>query len=80
MLRYSTEIGLYALLGIDLFLLMYSLQRGIQVRKHPLPLFCYVLGVAIGLGQLKLLINRRTINLQLICLTVFKVNSNVDSL
>jgi len=46
---YSTEIGLYTLGAISLFLLMYSaLQRGISGRKRPLPLICYGSGVMVG--------------------------------
>ena len=46
---YSTEIGLYTLGAISLFLLIYSaLQRGISGRKRPLPLICYGSGVLVG--------------------------------
>ncbi|MCH8291061.1 hypothetical protein IH992_08190 [Candidatus Poribacteria bacterium] len=45
---YSTEIGLYSLGGIGLFLLMYSLQRGISGGKRPLPLICYGGGALVG--------------------------------
>ncbi len=45
---YSTEIGLYSLGSIALFLLMYSLQSRISLRLSPLPLISYVCGVLLG--------------------------------
>ena len=45
---YSTEIGLYTLGGIGLFLLIYGLQSGIPTRKRPLPLISYSCGVMLG--------------------------------
>ena len=45
---YSTEIGLYTLGSIGLFLLIYGLQSGIPTRKRPLPLISYSCGVMLG--------------------------------
>ncbi len=45
---YSTEIGLYSLGGIGLFLLMYSLQNGIPMRCRFLPLIYYLCGILLG--------------------------------
>ena len=45
---YSTEIGLYTLGAIGLFLLIYGLQSGIAARKRPLPLINYSCGVMLG--------------------------------
>ena len=45
---YSTEIGLYTLGGIGLFLFIYGLQSGIPTRKRPLPLINYSCGVMLG--------------------------------
>ena len=45
---YSTEIGLYTLGGIGLFLLIYGLRSGIPIRKRPLPLINYSCGVLLG--------------------------------
>ena len=45
---YSTEIGLYTLGAIGLFLLIYGLQSGIAARKRPLPLISYSCGVMLG--------------------------------
>ena len=45
---YSTEIGLYTLGGIGLFLFIYGLQSGIPTRKRPLPLISYSCGVMLG--------------------------------
>ena len=45
---YSTEIGLYTLGGIGLFLLIYGLQSDIPTRKRPLPLISYSCGVMLG--------------------------------
>ena len=45
---YSTEIGLYTLGAMGLFLLIYGLQSGIALRKRPLPLISYSCGVMLG--------------------------------
>ena len=45
---YSTEIGLYTLGAIGLFLFIYGLQSGIAARKRPLPLISYSCGVMLG--------------------------------
>ena len=45
---YSTEIGLYTLGGIGLFLCLYGLRSGIEGRKRPLPLINYSCGVLCG--------------------------------
>ena len=45
---YSTEVGLYTLGGIGLFLLIYGLRSGIEIRKRPLPLIHYSCGVLLG--------------------------------
>ncbi|MCG9126359.1 hypothetical protein JT359_02045 [Candidatus Poribacteria bacterium] len=45
---YSTEIGLYTLGAIGLFLFIYSFQRGIPLRTRPLPLLSYSFGILMG--------------------------------
>ena len=45
---YSTEVGLYTLGGIGLFLFIYGLRSGIEIRKRPLPLIHYSCGVLLG--------------------------------
>ena len=45
---YSTEVGLYTLGGIGLFLFIYGLRSGIEIRKRPLPLIHYSCGVSLG--------------------------------
>lgn len=45
---YSTEVGLYTLGGIGLFLFIYGLRNGIEIRKRPLPLIHYSCGVLLG--------------------------------
>ena len=45
---YSTEIGLYTLGAIGLFLVIYSLQRRIQSHLRPLPLGGYCFGLLLG--------------------------------
>ncbi|RKU32067.1 hypothetical protein C6497_00065 [Candidatus Poribacteria bacterium] len=45
---YSTEIGLYTLGAIGLFLLIYSLQREIPLNLRPLPLLSYCIGILLG--------------------------------
>ena len=45
---YSTEIGLYTLGGIGLFLFLCGLQSGIEIRKRPFPLINYSCGVLLG--------------------------------
>lgn len=45
---YSTEIGLYSLGGIGLFLLLFSGQRGMPMRVRPLPLTTYTCGILVG--------------------------------
>ncbi len=45
---YSTEVGLYTLGAIGLFLTIYSLQRRIQSHLRPLPLTAYCSGVLLG--------------------------------
>ena len=45
---YSTEIGLYTLGGIGLFLFIYGLRKGIAIRERPLPLINYSCGVLLG--------------------------------
>lgn len=45
---YSTEVGLYTLGAIGLFLLLYSLQRRIQLEIRPFPLVSYCCGFLLG--------------------------------
>ena len=45
---YSTEVGLYTLGAIGLFLVIYSLQRRIQLHLRPLPLIGYCFGLVLG--------------------------------
>ena len=45
---YSTEIGLYTLGGIGLFLFIYGLRSGIEIRERPFPLINYSCGVLLG--------------------------------
>ena len=45
---YSTEVGLYTLGAIALFLLIYSLKNGVSLRIRSLPLVNYSIGVLIG--------------------------------
>ncbi len=45
---YSTEVGLYTLGAIGLFLLIYSLKRRIQLHLRPLPLVGYCCGLLLG--------------------------------
>ena len=45
---YSTEIGLYTLGGMGLFLFIYGLRRGIAIRERPFPLINYSCGVLLG--------------------------------
>ena len=45
---YSTEVGLYTLGAIGLFLLIYSLQRRIQIEIRPFPLVSYCFGLLLG--------------------------------
>ena len=45
---YSTEIGLYTLGGIGLFLLIWGLRSGIEMRERPFPLINYSCGVLLG--------------------------------
>ena len=45
---YSTEIGLYSLGGIGLFLLLFSLQGGMPMPFRPLPLTTYTCGILVG--------------------------------
>ena len=45
---YSTEIGLYTLGGIGLFLFIYGLRSDIPLRKRPLPLINYSCGLLLG--------------------------------
>ncbi len=45
---YSTEIGLYSLGGIGLFLLLFSLQNGMSLSTRPLPLSHYICGILLG--------------------------------
>ena len=45
---YSTEIGLYSLGGIGLFLLLFSLQAGIPMPIRPMPLTTYTCGILLG--------------------------------
>lgn len=45
---YSTEVGLYTLGAIGLFLTIYCLQRRIQLHLRPLPLIAYCGGLLLG--------------------------------
>ena len=45
---YSTEVGLYTLGGIGLFLFIYGLRSGIEMRERPFPLINYSCGVLLG--------------------------------
>ena len=45
---YSTEVGLYTLGAIGLFLLIYSLKRRIQIEIRPFPLVSYCGGILLG--------------------------------
>ena len=45
---YSTEIGLYSLGGIGLFLLLFSLQGGMPMPVRPMPLTTYTCGILLG--------------------------------
>ena len=45
---YSTEVGLYTLGAIGLFLLIYSLQRRIQIEIRPFALVSYCCGILLG--------------------------------
>ena len=45
---YSTEVGVYTLGAIGLFLVIYSLQRRIQLHLRPLPLVGYCIGLLLG--------------------------------
>lgn len=45
---YSTEVGLYTLGAIGLFLLIYSLQRRIHIEIRPFPLASYCCGLLLG--------------------------------
>ena len=45
---YSTEIGLYTLGAIGLFLCIYGLQSGMALQKCPFPLINYSCGVLLG--------------------------------
>ena len=45
---YSTEVGLYTLGGIGLFLCIYGLRSGIEMRERPFPLINYSCGVLLG--------------------------------
>ena len=45
---YSTEVGLYTLGAIGLFLLIYSLRRRIELHLRPLPLTAYCSGLLLG--------------------------------
>ena len=45
---YSTEIGLYSLGGIGLFLLLFSLQSGMPMPVRPMPLTTYTCGILLG--------------------------------
>ena len=45
---YSTEIGLYTLGGIGLFLFIYGLRSGIEIRERPFPIINYSCGVLLG--------------------------------
>ncbi len=45
---YSTEIGLYTLGGIGLFLFIYGLRSGVEIRERPFPLINYSCGLLLG--------------------------------
>ena len=45
---YSTEVGLYTLGAISVFLIIYSSQKSIEFRIRPLPLMGYVIGLSVG--------------------------------
>ncbi|MYB65321.1 hypothetical protein F4X73_11580 [Candidatus Poribacteria bacterium] len=45
---YSTEVGLYTLGAISVFLIVYSSQKSIEFRIRPLPLMGYVIGLSVG--------------------------------
>ena len=45
---YSTEVGLYTLGGIGLFLFIYGLQSDIEIRQRLFPLINYSCGVLLG--------------------------------
>ena len=45
---YSTEVGLYTLGGIGLFLFIYGLRSGIEMRERPFPLINYSCGLLLG--------------------------------
>ena len=45
---YSTEVGLYTLGAISVFLIIYSSQKSIEFRIRPLPLISYVIGLSVG--------------------------------
>ena len=45
---YSTEVGLYTLGGIGLFLFIYGLRSGIEIRQRLFPLINYSCGVLLG--------------------------------
>lgn len=45
---YSTEVGLYTLGAIGLFLLIYSLKRRIQIEIRPFPIVSYCCGLLLG--------------------------------
>lgn len=47
-LWYSTEVGLYTLGAIALFLVIYSLKNGVLLRIRSLPLVNYFFGVLLG--------------------------------
>ncbi|MCG9130952.1 hypothetical protein J5I95_04630 [Candidatus Poribacteria bacterium] len=45
---YSTEVGLYTLGGIGLFLFIYGLRSGVEIRERPFPLINYSCGLLLG--------------------------------
>ena len=45
---YSTEVGLYTLGGIGLFLFIYGLRSGIEIQERPFPLINYSCGLLLG--------------------------------
>ncbi len=45
---YSTEVGLYTLGAISVFLIIYCLQKSIDLRIRPLPFIGYVIGLLVG--------------------------------
>lgn len=45
---YSTEVGLYTLGAIGLFLVIYSFQRDVPLRFRPLPIISYCCGLLLG--------------------------------